>query len=187
MRGYASSTTRRERAAGSLDDRTSPQPTKYLVTPSLSTIGNRRSMSTSTAATASVASRDETDVEIQDTLAREHGNPMRFLRLDLHRQPKLLLAPSLNDRDAKVGNVLDRRYFEAARALVTAPPSARHYFVPIRKRRAHRHVQRASSVQLRLGPPFASRANRSRYHASWRPAGSSGISGNVFTTPALMF
>ena len=31
-------------------------------------------------------------VEIQDTLAREHGNPMRFDRLDLHRQPKFLLA-----------------------------------------------------------------------------------------------
>ena len=32
------------------------------------------------------------DVEIQDTLTREHGNPMRFGRLDLNRQPKLLLA-----------------------------------------------------------------------------------------------
>src|SRR5580704_18229221 len=43
-------------------------------------------------------------VELQDTLAREHGNPMRFVRLDLNRQPKFLLARSWYYRHEKVGH-----------------------------------------------------------------------------------
>src|SRR5271155_4801875 len=74
----------------------------------------------------------------------------------------------------KVGHFLDRRYFEIAIALVTALPSARHHFVPVRKRRTHRYVQGASSVQLRLGRTFAGRADPLEIPCKLAPSGTVG-------------